>query len=288
MFNKNAELKGYLAVFVTGILFGTIGIFVAEMARAGSSAELTSFLRMSLGTFIMIALTIFKYGVKSLFIDLKTLFVCALIGVICDGIYNIFNSLSVVANGVAVASVLMYTAPVFTSLGARILFKEKFTSRKIFALILNIIGCILVVTGGKFSLENISLYGLLCGIGAGFCYGMSAIIGKIASSRANAFVINTWAYFFAAIFILIFTRPDFEILNLKILEIGFLFALIPTAIAYILYYYGLANIKETSKIPIITSLEPVTAVLIGVMLYHENLGFINLAGIAAVIISIII
>lgn len=285
MLNEN---KGYIFIFITGILWGTIGLFVAEMAKAGSSPELTSFLRMALGLLIMLVITIFKYGVKSLIIDLKTFMICAVIGVVCNGIYNICNSLSVINNGVAVASVLMYTAPIFTALASRIIFKEKITGKKIFALILNIIGCILVVTGGNFVNININLRGVMYGVGAGFCYGMAAIAGKAASGRANAFVINTWGYFFAAVFILIFTRPDFEILNLKILWIGFLFAVIPTALAYIIYYKGLERVKSTARVPVVASIEPVTAALIGVMLYHEALGAANLAGIVLVIISIML
>ena len=285
MLNEN---KGYVFIFITGILWGTIGLFVAEMAKAGSSPELTSFLRMALGLLIMLAITIFKYGVKSLIIDLKTFMLCAVIGVVCNGIYNICNSLSVINNGVAVASVLMYTAPIFTALASRIIFKESITRKKIFALILNIIGCILVVTGGNFVNININFKGVMYGVGAGFCYGMAAIAGKAASGRANAFVINTWGYFFAAVFILIFTRPDFEILNLKILWIGFLFAVIPTALAYIIYYKGLERVKSTARVPVVASIEPVTAALIGVLFYHEALGAANLAGVALVIISIML
>ena len=288
MLNENN--KGYVLVFLTGVLWGTIGLFVSEMAKAGSSPELTSFLRMGLGLVIMLIIICFRHGVKSLMLDAKTFAVCIIIGVLCNGIYNICNSLSVIHNGVAVASVLMYTAPIFTALAARILFKERITRRKIFALILNIIGCILVVTGGNFVDFNINLRGVLYGIGAGFCYGMSPIAGKAAASskRAEPVVIAAWSYFFAALFIFIFARPEFNILNFKILWIGFLFAVIPTAMAYILYYSALARVKSAARVPVVASIEPVTAALIGVLIYHESLGLANFAGIAIVIISIMI
>ena len=288
MLKLNESNKGYLLVFFTGVLWGTIGLFVSEMAKAGSSPELTSFLRMALGLVIMLVIICFQHGLKSLMLDAKTFAVCIIIGVLCNGIYNIFNSLSVINNGVAVASVLMYTAPVFTALAARLLFKERITRRKIFALILNIIGCVLVVTGGNFVDFNLNLRGILYGIGAGFCFGMSAIAGKAAASHAKPVVIAAWSYFFAALFILIFAKPDFSILNFKILWIGFLFAVIPTAMDYILYYPGLARVKSAARVPVVASIEPVTAALIGLLIYHESLGIANFAGIAIVIISIMI
>ena len=49
---------------------------------------------------------------------------------------------------------------------------------------------------------------------------------------------------------------------------GFLYALLPTAIGYIFYFVGLSGVKESSKVPVVASVENVVAVMIGV--YHEQ------------------
>ena len=64
--------------------------------------------------------------------------------------------------------------------------------------------------------------------------------------------------------------------------------MIPTAIAYILYYQGLQKVKEPGKVPIIASIETVVAALIGIFGYHERLGIVSLLGILLVLISIAI
>lgn len=58
----------------------------------------------------------------------------------------------------------MYLAPVWTVLMAMIFFKEKLRGYQTFALVLNLIGCILMVTGGNFTELNISGLGLTLGL----------------------------------------------------------------------------------------------------------------------------
>ena len=67
-----------------------------------------------------------------------------------------------------------------------------------------------------------------------------------------------------------------------------LYALIPTAIAYILYYKGLQKIRESSKVPVIASVETVVAALVGILLYHERLGVISSVGVLLVLFSILL
>ena len=200
----------------------------------------------------------------------------------------LLHNTSIKLNGMAIACVLMYTAPVFTALASRLIFHERITGRKIFALAVNIVGCILTVTGGNISGDiNFSLLGLVAGIGTGFCYGMAAIIGKAAGDKTDATLFNTYSYLFATIFLIIFMRPSIN-LDAKILGTGFLYGLIPTSLAYVVYYNGLRRISDSSRVPVIASIEPVTAVLIGMLVYGEELGVMNFAGVAIVLASILI
>ena len=94
----------------------------------------------------------------------------------------------------------------------------------------------------------------------------------------------------AAVFLLSFmgvSRTEFTFNN-GILFWGFFYALITTAIGYIFYYEGLQNITESSKVPVIASVEVIVASLIGVVWYREHLGFISFLGIMAVLLFIIL
>ena len=279
-----------LYIFISGILWGIIGIFVNELSSLGVSVQLMSFLRMLFAFVIMSALALIKHGRKVFMIDSKTLLTCALLGLVSQGAFNIFYSNSIKLNGVGVAAVLMYSAPVFTGIASRIIFHEKFSGLKLFALALNILGCILTVTGGKFDSDNISLAGILYGLGSGFGYGMSAVFGKLAGEKIDSIIISAYSYLAALLFLGIFTVPpvSYALSNIKILGLSFLYGLIPTSLAYLLYYNGLRKINNTSLAPVIASIEPVTAVLVGLIIYNEAVHVINFTGFAIVLLSIII
>lgn len=287
---QNEEFKGYLQIFIAGVLWGCIGPFIQLMEQQGSSFAFTSFLRMAFSFIILAVITVAKFGFHSLRVSKKTLLFCALLGLVCHGIYNVFYSIAVTSTGVTVSAVLMNTAPVFTTIASYFMLREKITWIKSAAMIINILGCTLVATGGKFDVMLFPLIGVLCGIASGFCYGMTAIIGKFAGEKSNAFVISTYSYLFAAIFLVIFMNPWGKVvpLNESVLLLGFFYALIPTAIAYLFYYQGLQKVTESSKVPVIASVEAVVAAMIGVTIFSEQVDMVNITGIFLVIGSIIL
>ena len=190
-----------------------------------------------------------------------------------------------------IACVLMYTAPVFTAIASGLIFHEKFSRIKIFALIMNIFGCILTATGiNIFHGDNISFMGIFMGLGSGFCYGMAAVIGRSAGEKTDALIMSMYSFFFASLFMIVFTRPDIipAFSDLRIMGTGLLYGLIPTVCAYLVYYNGLKVINDTSRVPVIASVEPVTAVIVGMLLYNERIDAANFAGVAIVLVSIII
>ena len=274
-----------LEIFISGILWGSIGLFVNSLNFLGADTNYTGVLRMTFAFLIMLVICIFKFGKNILIRDKKTLFTCLLLGLLCHGIFNIFYINSIKLNGMAIAAVLMYSAPVFTALGSKIFFHEKFTGLKIFSLVINILGCILTATGGDILSSNIEIKGVLFGIGSGFCYGMVAVIGRMAGEKTNALLVSLYSYFAAMIFLLFFTKPDI-FLEFQILGVGFLYGLIPTCLAYIFYYNGIKKISDTSKVPVIASIEPVTAVILGYLIYHESINAGNLTGMLLVLVSV--
>lgn len=283
------ERKGTALIFAAGILWGTIGFFIRMMTESGASSQLISFVRMGFAFLVMLVITVVKFGGGALRIGKKALFQCLLLGVVCHGLYNICYSYAVAQLGMTVSCVLMNTAPVFTAVMSLALFRERITPFKWAALLVNILGCVLAATGGELDAAKLSAAGILCGAASGFCYGMTAIFGKNAAQQENAYVVSTYSYLFAALFVGIFVFPfgGAGSLNAGVLGWGFLLALIPTGIAYILYYSGLKLIKETSRVPVIASGETIVAAIIGIAFFREPLGVANIAGIALVIGSIV-
>lgn len=164
---KNRNFIGGILIFIGGALWGMIGPCIQIMEQLGSDSILTSFLRTAFAFVIMLVLTIARFGCSSLKINKKALFACALLGLICHGIYNIFYSLAVNLAGITISAVLLNIAPLFTALFSWMLFHERITSRKIFALVINVFGCVLAATGGNFLLLRFPLPALYAAFSQG-------------------------------------------------------------------------------------------------------------------------
>ena len=286
----NVEIKSLTKIFITGCLWGTIGLFVKLMEAEGSSASYTSFLRLFFGAILLAVMTLIFDGAKAFRIGWKTLISCILLGVVCQGTFNILYSTSVSMNGMAVGSVLLYTAPVFTGIASAIIFREKLNYVKWIALAVNIIGCVLTATGGNFSLTSIIPLGILVGVGAGFTYGMTPVIGKLAMKEsASPFAVATYNLLFGCIFIAAVRRPWHTVerpFGPKLLFLGLLFGLVATALAYAFYFSGLSKISQASKVPVVASVEIVVATLVGAFAFTERLSVVRILGIALVLLSI--
>ena len=274
-----------------GVLWSTIGMFVKEMSALGAEPLAISFIRLAFAFLLMFLITVVRSGTAGLIITPKVFASCAVMGLVGHGFFNMFYCSAIAYAGVAISVALLYLAPAVSLLASAAVFGEKLTARKLVAVAINIAGCVLTATGGSLSLEGASLIGILCGIGAGIFYGMHAVLGRIASSGSDPFVSSTVGYFAAAVLLGAAVRPwqaSWGSETPRLLFTGFLFALIPTAIAYCIYYKALTMVKETGRVAVAASIEPALAALIGYYLYHEDLNRFRIIGIVLVLVSILI
>ena len=266
-------------------------MFVKVLDAKGSTSEYTTFMRMTFAFLLLLTITLVKEGTASFRVGKRTLLSCALLGFVSMSLNNLCYTNAVSRLGMSLAAAILYMAPIFTSIQSKLLFNERIGKSKLIALAANVLGCMLAATGGKLSLEGVSVVGLLFGIGAAFAYSTQNIFGRLATDEASPFVVATYNFFFAAVFTLAVARP-FSVMsdpfNPQILMWGFLFGLIPTTIAYLLYFAGIQGLTETSKVPVFCSLELVVATILGGLIFNENLPPASLIGTALILVSIML
>ena len=287
----DGNIRKYALIMLSGILWGTIGLFVKVLDAKGSTSEYTTFMRMFFAFLLLFAITLAKEGTASFRIGRNTLISCALLGFVSMSLNNLCYTNAVNRLGMSLAAAILYMAPIFTSIQSKLFFHEKVGRNKLIALAFNVIGCVLAATGGRLSLEGVSVIGLLFGIGAAFAYSTQNIFGRLATDEASPFVVATYNFFFAAAFTLVVARPFSTIddpFDPQLLIWGLLFGLIPTTIAYLLYFAGIQGLTETSKVPVFCSLELVVATVLGAVLFSENLPPASLAGTALILVSIML
>ncbi len=185
----------------------------------------------------------------------------------------------------------MYLAPVWTAIMAVIFFKEKLRGYQYIALLLNMIGCVLMVTGGNFTELDISGIGLTLGLIAGLLYALSTILGKVGTSGDDSVTMACYMLLFSTITTAIFAKP-WEHLDLFTNRSFMTWAipggLLSGTIANILFLTGLSKGIDASKTTIVTSIEVVVATLAGVFLLNEQINLVGYIGILIMLASIVI
>ena len=284
------ERTGTACILGAGILWGTVGLFVRRLSASGATPELMSFLRVLFAGGIMTAFGLTRSGFGCFRIGKHTLTTCALLGLICHGIYNVLRSFALLYAGVGVSTVLQNIAPVVTLLCSSRLFGEQITSKKCIAVILCILGCAFTAANGSSNAASHLLPGVLFSLGAGACYGLTAIFSRLADEGEDPITVSIYSYFFAALFLGFWTRPwqGLPAVSRDLLTWSFLYALIPTSLAYLLYYRGVQLMHETGKVPVLASSETVVAVLVGSLAFREALGIFQFLGIVLVFGAIVL
>ena len=279
-------------VFAAGCLWGTIGLFSTLLQDMGMPSQSVAFYRLLFAAALLIPVLIVKgKGFRLFRIRPAGILSCLLVGLFSQALYNLLYMRTIKESGMAVAAVLLYTSPVFVALMSRLFFREPLGKNKIIAIAINIIGCVLTVTGGGFEGMTLVGLGLLTGVGAGFMYATLPVLSRIGADKEDPFTSTFYGLAFGTLFLLFISRPwqgsgTAFTPGMFIVLVGF--GIVPSALAYIVYFGGLNRVKETSKVPVLASVETVMAALIGLAVFGQSLTLIKVVGIVLVLCSILV
>ncbi len=280
-----------LLVVIAGTLWGMIGYFVRELQSQGLSSMQIVSIRMTVSAvvFSLFAL-IFK---RDLFnIKLKDLWCFLGTGVLSVATFSFCYFKAIEYSSLSQASVLLYTAPIFVMLFSIVLFKEKFTLRKGFSLLLAFMGCVFV-TGILGSGAPFNMIATIFGLLSGLCYALYSIFSRLALDRNyNPLTITLYTFIFSAIASLcvIDVKPVIDVMCKDAGNFSFcvLFAILSSVLPYVTYTLGLRYLAPSTA-SIIASIEPVVATITGAVVFKEAVQFpYGYIGIACVVVSIVL
>ena len=277
-------------VALAGTLWGTTGIQIKTLFNYQVSVQ-TIVLWKMIFAFLILFPFIFFTNRKILKIDLKGLIYISLLGIIVHVFSLLLYFSTIQKTSIATAVTLLYTAPIFIAIMARIFYKERFSPFKIVALLLCIGGCFFATTGGSLATLNLNLLGFLMGLGAGFTFALLTIISKAIINEYHQLTITIYSIIFGLIFYFPFSAPwlIFHInFNLNMWLLLFSLGSFSTALPYVLYITGLSYNIEISKAGIVSTLELVVSVILSYLVFKEALWGWKIMGILMVVFSVII
>lgn len=285
---KTAPWAAYLSILTAAALWGIIGIWNRQLMALGLSPTGIVAVRNFGGMALLAA--IFAVRDRSVFrvqkAHLKYFFGTGIVSVV---LFTVCYFSCQKLCSLAVASILLYTAPSFVVVMSAVLWKEPVTKKKLAALVLTLVGCALVC--GIFAGDlTVTASGVLLGLGSGFFYALYSIFGRYALAHYGSMTVTVWTFLFAGPASLLLVKPaemTAVLAQPKAWLLAAALVVFSTVLPYILYTAGLAKV-EAGKASIMASLEPVVAALTGVVLFSEPMGMQTLLGILCVLAGVYI
>ena len=282
-----SQRSAAVSILLAAVLWGIIGLWNRELMASGFTPTDIVLVRNFGGMVLLSALfavknrRVFRVEREHLKYFFGTGVVSILLFTLCYFTCQKLCSL-------AVASVLLYTAPSFVVVLSAILWREPITRKKLLALVLTMVGCACVC--GLFSdTLTVTISGVLLGLGAGFFYALYSIFGRYALAHYDSMTVTVWTFLFAGVASLVLFNPERmavlfspKVWLLTVALVGF-----STVLPYLFYTKGLSQV-ESGRASIMASLEPVVAALTGVLVFGEPMGILTLTGMACVLAGVYI
>lgn len=303
MNNKRSTVSA-LMVIISAILWGLYGSFVTVLTSMGLSGNALVFLR-TLATSLPVGILMLftdRSAFKLRRADVPLFFANGLLSLL---FFTFCYTNAIKVTKIATAAALLYTAPAIVMVLSAILFGEKLHARKVFCCLLAVIGCAFasglgaeLFAGASAAVASaaagapFTLAGLLLGLGAGLGYALYSIFSRMILNRGYSVYTNVFYSFGIAMFGFlalscaegsagqVFESPARTALAL-------LCGLLTGSLAYVLYTAGMKGM-ETSRAAQLTTIEPVTAAILGFVLFHQPLSVWEIAGIIMVVGSVIL
>lgn len=193
-------------------------------------------------------------------------------------------------SGVALSSVIGNTGPLLVIVFAALFLGERITRGKLVALVLGLAGASLIAVSGANSSSKVDRALVIFPLLAAASTAAESMLVKVARPGPAVFQIAAWQYLLASLPLLglsmwqenaasIEWNRSF-VLVLLILAAG------STAAATSLWYW-LVDREEVSRLSLVLFVVPIAGLGLGVAVFGERLGTLQLAGIALILLGVV-
>ncbi len=182
------------------------------------------------------------------------------------------------------ACILNYLWPIMIVLFACIILKEKFTIRKIIAMLLSFAGIIVLSLGNSSASTGNRIWGITACVTAAVCYGLFSVLNKKHNLNQGVTMMIIW----------LTTAVCSAVMNLifeKAVPINFYgwiglawLGIVVNALAYLLWAIALKNADDSAKIANLAYLVPFISIIISFIVLGEKVS-INAAAALILIVG---
>ncbi|KAB1440383.1 DMT family transporter [Pseudodesulfovibrio senegalensis] len=280
------DVRGLCYVLAAAFMWGIIGIFTKYILKDGVSALEIAFWRAAFAWVLFLIHATAKKQLKVKTVDLTIL---VGFGFICVTLFYASYQLAIRDVGVALAAVLLYTAPAWVAFLSRLVLGEALTPSKIACVAMTIGGVACISLGPSLFDDGpavrLDKFGLAAGLVAGLTYALYYIFGKKILHRYATPTIFVYALPFGALFLLPFVHFAPKTPQTWMLLASM--AAVTSYGAFSAYYAGLKRLDATHA-AVIATLEPVVASIMAFTLFGESFGVWGYGGSTLIIAAVLI
>ena len=275
---------------ISGICFGSAGIFVRELSENMNSTSIIS--SRILIAILLLGLWIAVRYPMNFRIKLKDSWIFVGAGVLGTLGLNLCYNFSINELSLSLAAVLIALAPIFVMVFAFFMFHEAITAKKIISIILALIGCVL--TSGILE-NNTSMHwswiGILVGSASAGFYALYSIFSKVGMKKSYpALTITFYSMLAIAVVLLPFTQWDnmahYIAANPLRNTLFMVMHSLCTAVCPYAFYTVALDHMEAGKASILCSCEPVAAMVFGLFFFGEIPTVLSVTGLIIVLLAL--
>ena len=283
---KNKGLSwGYLAGIVSGITYGMNPLFGVPVINKGLDVNSLLFYRYGVATLLMLVYML--VAKKQIRISWRQLGLMVVLGVLFTGCsITLFESYKYIPSGVATS--ILYVYPIMVAL--IMMFFGQFPSWKTWVSIFaGVAGAVLLSVKGSGGF--IDWKGILLVVASGLCYTLFIVIVNQSKQIKALPNLTLTFYCFLVGSVMLFCLSGFGLrLNAVPDAVSWLnilgLAILPTAIATITLAAATKSVG-TTKTSVLGILEPLTAIFVGTLVFHEAFTVNVALGVALIIFAIL-
>ncbi|MGL4687978.1 MAG: DMT family transporter [Fusobacteriaceae bacterium] len=285
------EIKGYFYGGLAGVLWGTSGMFGKKISELGLNGSEVTFVKMFFATILGLIFLFYTERKLSFFkVPKKTIKNIFFIGVLTQGLMNVFLFMTIIRIGIISAALLVSTGPIFTLVLSSWILKEELTLEKKIAMSFTITGGIIAITEGSLLNIKFDLIGVSYGLLASFFYGVYPIFGKKIDKSINPILVTVYSFLVALIFLIFIVDVSAvmdKISSIKGITLGIGFGVIPTLVGYSLFLMAVKYLPA-SKVSIMAMVEIPIGIILAIILLGEEFNRYKLTGVLFILVGIYI
>jgi len=281
----NRENKGIVLILISAFGYGMMPILSVNALRSGTAVSTLLFSRFALAALLLwLYIIVRKVPYKT---SMKTVVYISIIGLMGFTVASvtIYTAYKYISG--SIATLILFSHPIFVMIFEKILFKHKTTFRRIFAIVLTSLGLVIVL----YVNESIHMKGVILSFISsiaygGYCLGLSEKnTQKLSGVTVTAYVATVTAIAMAiqCFYVSVPLLPTTKEAIISALLLTF----ISTLLASITFYEGLSIVGPSSA-TLISSIEPMFVVLLSGLILNETIGLNTIIGGIIIVLGIIV